>query len=128
MATISTFGVQATGSAALSVGQTGNGPSTNIADRAGDFGPAFLVIVSTIGATPTVTVALEVSNDGADWWTPAYATLAAPETPIVTVPLATITTATTNRFILRANHPWRFLRLNYSSNTNVTLTATLYTF
>src|SRR5690242_1892720 len=120
MATVSTIGVQANGSVALSTGQTGNGVSSNIADRAGTVGPALIVIVSTIGATPTVTVALEVSNDLADWWTPAYATAAAPETPIVTVPLATITTATTNRFILRANHPWRYLRLNYSSNTNVT--------
>lgn len=111
----------------LSVAQTGNGASTNIADRGTiSVGPGFLVIVSTVGATPTVAVDIQGSVDAADWWVLPYATLAAPETPIVTSPAATITTATTTRFLLRPNHPWRYMRLNYSANTNVTLTATLF--
>lgn len=114
---------------ALSTAQTGTGASTNVADRGfAVLGPALLVVVSTIGATPTVAVDIQASVDNADWWIPAYATTAAPETPIVTTPAATITTAVTNRWIIRPNHPWRYLRLNYSANTNVTLTATLYAF
>jgi len=115
------------GSVALSTAQTGNGASTNVADRGGLTGSALLTITSTIGATPTVTVAMEASADGVDWWQPAYATMAAPETPVVTA-LAAITTATTSRYILRPGHPWRYFRLNYSANTNVTLTATLAVF
>lgn len=110
----------------LSTAQTGNGQSTNVADRSGSNGPALLKIVSTVGATPTVTVAIEGSADGSDWFAVAYADPATPET--VSVAAVTITTATTTRKILRPFHPWRFLRLTYSSNTNVTLTADLYVF
>lgn len=113
----------------LSAAQTGNGASTNVCDRGlALVGPAYLTIVTTVGATPTVTVDIQGSVDASDWWVPSYAALSAPETPIVTTPAATITTATTNRFILRPWQPWRYLRLNYSANTNVTITATLYVF
>ena len=114
----------------LSSAQTGNGQSTNVADRgtssAVATGPALLTIVTTVGATPTVTVAIEGSVDGSDWFSVAYATAAAPET--VAVSTFAITSATTTRMILRPNHPWRFLRLTYSANTNVTSTATLAVF
>lgn len=109
----------------LSTAQTGTGPSTNVMDRGSNRGPCLLKITSTVGATPTVTVAIEASADGVNWFTPAYATLAAPETPTVAA-LAAITTATTSQYILRGGHPWRFLRLNYSANTNVTLTADVF--
>lgn len=114
----------------LSSAQTGNGQSTNVADRGADVAQAMqaalLTIVTTVGATPTVTVAIEGSVDGTDWWSVAYATTAAPET--VAVAAIVITTATTTRVILRPNHPWRYLRLTYSANTNVTSTATLAVF
>ena len=114
----------------LSSAQTGTGQSTNVADRGNSFGgavgPALLTIVTTVGASPTVTVAIEGSVDGSDWWSVAYATTAAPET--VAVATFAITSATTTRMILRPNHPWRFLRLTYSANTNVTSTATLAVF
>jgi hypothetical protein len=111
----------------LSVAQTGNGASTNIADRGTvSVGPGWVVIASTVGATPTVAVDIQGSLDAADWWVIPYAALTAPETPVVTSPAVTITTATTNRFLLRPGHPWRYMRLLYSANTNVTLTATLY--
>ena len=113
-------------SASLSAAQTGNGPSTNVVDRGSGVGPALLQIVSTVGATPTVTVAIEGSVDGTSWFNVAYALPATPET--VAVANLTITTATTTRVILRPNHPWRFLRLTYSANTNVTLTADVWTF
>ena len=114
----------------LSSAQTGNGQSTNVADRGTNepnpTGTALLTIVTTVGATPTVTVAIEGSVDNSDWFSVAYATTAAPETVAVTT--FAITTATTTRMILRPNHPWRYLRLTYSANTNVTSTATLAVF
>jgi hypothetical protein len=110
----------------LSTGQTGNGQSTNVADRQGHLGAALLKIVSTVGASPTVTVAVEGSADGTDWFSIAYADPATPETAAVAT--FAITTATTTRKILRPNHPWRYLRLTYSANTNVTLTADVFLF
>ncbi|MGH3985859.1 MAG: hypothetical protein ACRDTZ_00885 [Pseudonocardiaceae bacterium] len=85
-----------------------------------------LTITSTVGATPTVTVAIEGSVDGTSWFAIAYADPATPETAAVAT--FAITTATTTRKILRANHPWRYCRLSYSANTNVTLTADLHVF
>jgi len=111
------------GNVTLSNAQTGNGVSTNVADRGTHRGTALLKIVSTVGATPTVTVDIQGSANGSDWVNVAYATTAAPETPAVAA--LTITTATTSFYILRPDHPWRYLRLNLSANTNVTLTAEL---
>jgi len=113
-------------SVALSTAQTGNGQSTNVADRGSTTGPALLAITTTVGATPTCTYAVEGSADGSDWFAVAIADAATPET--VSVATFAITTATTVRKILRPAHPWRFLRLTYSANTNVTNTATLFTF
>jgi hypothetical protein len=115
-------------SVVLSSAQTGNGPSTDVCDRGFVApGPALLTVVTTVGATPTVLVDIQGSADGTDWFNVAYATAAAPET-VTVAQVGPITTAITSRFILRPNHPWRYLRLNYSSNTNVTLTATLFVF
>ena len=83
-------------------------------------------ITTTVGSTPTVTINFEGSADGVNWFNVAYATAAAPETVVVTA--VVITSATTNYYILRPNHPWRFLRLNYSANTNVTSTADVWAF
>ena len=113
-------------SANLSSAQTGNADSTNTVDRGGSVGPALLKVTTTVGATPTVTVNIQGSADGTNFFNVAYALVGTPET--VAVAAITITTATTNHYILRANHPWRFLKLAYSANTNVTLTADLYSF
>jgi hypothetical protein len=118
-------GSPATGN--LSNAQTGNGVSTNIIDRgAFTVGPALLRIVTAIGATPTCTYLVEGSANGTDWFPAPIADPSAPET--VTVATFTITTATTTLKILRQNHPWRFLRITYSANTNVTNTADLWPF
>jgi hypothetical protein len=106
----------------LSAAQTGNGDSTNTMDRGYTLGGACaLKIVSAIGATPTVTVNILGSPDGVTFYNVPYALVATPETPVVTA--ITITTAVTTLYILRPAQPWRFLKLNYSANTNVTLTA-----
>lgn len=123
----SSSAVQNVGSSAqLSNAQTGNGPSTNIVDRGGAMGPDLVQIVSTVGATPTVTVAIEGSADGTTWFPVPYADIATPGT--VSVATFTITTATTTRKIVQPNVPVRYLRLNYSANTNVTLTADVSVF
>ncbi|MER5882713.1 hypothetical protein ABT160_02675 [Streptomyces sp. NPDC001941] len=109
-------------SARLSSTQAGNGVSTNVVDRgAAVERPALLTIVTTVGATPTCTYAIEGSADGTDWWPVSYADPATPDTGAVAT--FAITTATTTRKILRAAQPWRFLRVTYSSNTNVTNTT-----
>lgn len=110
----------------LSTAQTGNGDSTNTADRGvariGQAGA--VVITTTVGATPTVTVLIMVSADGVNFYGAPYALQNSPET--VTVSSIVITTATTSTYFLRTNNPWRYLKLNYSANTNVTVTATAY--
>lgn len=105
--------------------QTGNGASTNVADRGViGGGPALLRIVSTIGATPTVTVLIEASIDGTNFFPAPYSDPATPTT--VAVATFAITTATTTYKYLQPNYPWRYLRLTLSANTNVTLTADLF--
>lgn len=128
MATIVTSnpGKPGPNSASLSVTQTGSAVSTNVCDRGGCTGPALVTIVTTIGATPTCTYAIEVSADGVDWFAGAYADVATPTT--TSVATFVITTATTARKILIADQPWRFARITYSSNTNVTNTASIATF
>ena len=112
-------------SAALSSAQTGNADSTNTYDRGFNRrGPAALVITTTVGATPTVTVNIQGSVDGAAFYNVGYALVATPNT--VAVAALTITTATTTTYQLLTDQAWRYLKLVYSSNTNVTLTATVY--
>jgi len=109
---------------ALSTAQTGTGDSTNILDRGVRRGPGAVTITSTVGATPTVTVNIQGSLDGTTWFNIGYALTGTPET--VAVAAITITTATTTTYLLRTDQPWQFLKLAYSANTNVTLTATAY--
>lgn len=109
---------------ALSTAQTGNGDSTNTALRIAPGGGGALVVTSTVGATPTVTVNIQGSVDGTNFYNAPYALVATPETPVVTA--ITITTAVTTTYLLRPNHVWSYLKLAYSANTNVTLTATAY--
>lgn len=111
-------------SVALSAAQTGNGFSTNIIDRGIIRSGGLLQIANTAGATPTVTIDIQGSIDGVTYWNVAYATQAAPET--ATIASIVVTATATNQYILREGHPWRYLRLNYTANTNETLTATYW--
>lgn len=110
----------------LSTAQTGTGASTNVVDRGSSVLAGFIQIVSTIGATPTVTVAIQGSVDLANWWAIPWAEVATPTT--LSVATFAITTATTTQKILLPNHPWRYVRLNYTANTNVTITADAWVF
>ncbi len=106
----------------LSTAQTGNADSTNTAfrEKAGDAGA--IVITSTIGATPTVTVNIMGSADGTNFYNIPYALNATPET--LSIAAIVITTAVTTVYQLRPGHAWLYVKLAYSANTNVTLTAT----
>lgn len=117
-------GTQNPPAVSLQAAQTGNADSTNTADRGALRGPCLLKIVSTVGATPTVTVNLLGSSDNTNFYNVGYALVATPETPAVAA--ITITTATTGYYILRPLHPWRFLKINMSANTNVTLTSDVW--
>lgn len=110
----------------LATAQTGTGPTTDVLDRGASMGPVLIKIVSTVGSTPTVTVAVEGSADGTNFLPIAYATSAVPETPVVTT--FAITSATTTYVIVRPNVPVRYIRLNLSANTNVTLTVDAWPF
>lgn len=127
MATVLSVGTLVNGSANLCTAQTGNGATTNIVDRGLQCVPAALLrIITTIGATPTCTYLVEGSANGTDWAPAPIADPATPET--VSVATFAITTATTTLKYLRPNHPWRFLRITFSANTNVTNTVDVWTF
>lgn len=109
----------------LSTAQTGNGDS-KLASRDGSYEePAAIVITSTIGATPTVTVNIQGSIDGTNWFNVPYAVQGTWTGTYVTTAI-TITTATTLSYLLQANWAYRLVKLVYSANTNVTLTADFY--
>ena len=109
----------------LSAAQTGTGDSTHQALRRDRQGGGAVVITSAIGATPTVTVNIQGSVDGTTFFNIPYALVATPRTFVLTA--ITITTAVTTTYLLQEGVFWRYLKLVYSANTNVTLTASAYT-
>src|SRR5207247_7586504 len=135
MATVASVGALSSGTANLCTAQTGNGATTNIADRGAGavsagavstVGPGLLRIVTTVGSTPTCTYLVEGSANGTDWAPAPIADPATPET--VSVATFAITTATTTLKYLRPFHAWRFLRVTVSAKTNVTNSIDLYSF
>ncbi len=62
------------------------------------------------------------SMDGATFYNIPYSLTATPGT--ITVAAITITTAVTTPYFVTGL--WRFLKLNYSANTNVTLTVSAF--
>lgn len=109
----------------LQTGQTGSADSTNVIQRSGESTrPPILRIVSTIGATPTVTVNIMGSVDGTNFYNVAYSPLAAIAGAYTAAALV-ITTAVTALYALAPGQTWNFLKLVMSANTNVTLTSDL---
>lgn len=95
--------------------------TSSVAYRARFDKPGAVVITSAIGATPTVTVNIQGSADGTNFYNIPYALVATPTTFVLTA--LTITTAVTTTYLLQTDQPWSFVRLVASANTNVTLTA-----
>lgn len=110
----------------LGTAQTGNAATTNIIDRGGRTGPVLVQIVTTVGASPTCTYAIEGSVDAANWFAVPYADPATPATAAVAT--FAITTATTTRKYVLSGYPWRYLRVNMTANTNVTSTIDVWVF
>lgn len=108
----------------LGTAQTGSGDSTNTMNRRTRHDEMALVLTSTIGATPTVTVNIVGSVDGTNFYNVPYALVATPSTFVVAA--ITITTAVTTAYLLQGGQAWRYLKVVRSVNTNVTLTATVY--
>ena len=122
-------------SAVLSTSQTGNGDSAivsmawpaNVPSVQNTLGPACIAVTTVIGATPTVTINIQGSEDNVTWANIAYALVATPTT-FVTSAIVT-TTAKTEIYLLQGPlqpSTYQFVKLAYSANTNVTITASLY--
>lgn len=126
MATVEAVPNGAPDTANLSTAQAGSAASTNIVDRGGCTGPVLVKITTAIGATPTCTYLIEGSADGTNWFPVPYADSATPLTVVVTT--FVITTAITAYKIVQQGAPFRYLRLTYSANTNVTNTTDVWTF
>lgn len=105
----------------LSAAQTGNGASTNVADRGPSHKNGIVEITTVAGATPTCTYALEVSADGVTFAAETYADVSTPTTDVATT--FVITTSTTVQKIIKSPTAWRYCRVTYSANTNMTNTA-----
>lgn len=105
----------------LSVAQTGNGASTNAADRGPSHKGGIVQITTVVGGTPTCTYALQVSADGSSWSAATYADINTPDTDSTST--FALTTATTVKKIIKPGSGWRYFRITYSANTNVTNTA-----
>ena len=108
----------------LGTAQTGNVDTTNTAFRSSAGGGGAVIINSTAGGTPTVTVNILGSVDGTNFYNIPYTLVATSET--IAVAAITITTTVVTTYLLRPGHAWRFLKLNYSANTNMTMTADAY--
>ena len=103
--------------------QTGNADSTNTGQRAYEVQrQAVLRIVSTIGATPTVTVNIKGSVDGTTFYNIPYSVLSVAPNGWTTAALV-ITTAVTAYYVLMPGQSWNYIKLVMTLNTNVTLTT-----
>jgi hypothetical protein len=101
--------------------QTGN------AERSGsdaNLRETVLRIVSTIGATPTVTIKILGSADNVTFWKVPYSVMSAAPGDWSTADITT-TTAKTELYALMPLQSWTYLKVNMSANTNVTLTTDL---
>jgi hypothetical protein len=107
--------------------QTGNADSTNTIQRQseGNLRQQVLRIVSTIGATPTVTVNILGSVDGVTFFNIPYSPLGSAPGAWTTAAIV-ITTAVTSLYALMPGQAWNYLKLNMSVNTNVTLTTDVF--
>jgi hypothetical protein len=88
--------------------------------------PKAVVITSAVGATPTVTVNIQGSVDGVNYFNIPYAVQGTFTGTYVTTAI-TITTATTQAYMLQPGWPYQFVQIVASANTNVTLSAKAYT-
>lgn len=82
---------------------------------------ALVRIVSTVGATPTATLSIQGSVDGTTWTNLNYSDYLAPGT--TSSAALTVTTAGTLIKLVPEDQHFRFLSVNVTADTNVTLTV-----
>jgi hypothetical protein len=100
------------------------GASTNVCDRqVVGIHPAVLVVQNTGGSTPTVTITPQISVDNVIW---QNCGLVDPATPTTFAATLVVTTTGSIIRLITADLVWRYFRLNYSANTNETVTADIY--
>jgi hypothetical protein len=97
----------------------GGNADSSVFDRQDRNGCGALVIVTTVGGTPTVKIDIQGSLDGTTYWNIPYSLVATPTTWAVAQ--ITTTTAATWTYILKELVPWQYLKVVTSANTNVTL-------
>lgn len=106
--------------------QTGNGVSTDVADRGASHkrGGTVVRIIAGAGATPTCTYQIEVSADGASWVNATYADFSTPT--VDSTASFSLTTDSVVRKIIKHPTTWRYVRVTMSANTNVTNTIDVW--
>lgn len=115
------LGLEVRNDATLATGVTTDGVTTNVFDRGESTGVATMTFVTTVGATPTVTVQVEGSPDNSAWSPLSSADSATPTT--FSTATFTITTATTTVRIINPASSARYIRATLSATTNVTSTV-----
>lgn len=120
MATVGNYNDSAV-SAVIASGLTGN-TSSDSYFRGNNYVGGAVIITSTVGSTPTVTVNLQGSMDGTNWYNVPYALVATPRTFVLTA--ITITSAVTTTYLLQELVAYQYFKFVTTANTNVTLGAT----
>ena len=115
----------------LGAALTGNTNPTTLTCFAGSkhfTNDILLRVVSTVGATPTVTINIQGAPDAATFANCKYALIATPNTFVTTA--ITITTAVTNVYRIPAfpTQKLNAIKLVVTANTNVTLTTDVIDF
>lgn len=106
----------------LATSLTGNSASSVITLPQDYIKNALLVrMTSTVGATPTATIALQGSKDNTTWFAVDYSDSATPS--VYTQATFAITTAATIQKMIRPHQNFKFIRFNMTANTNVTITT-----
>lgn len=113
----------------LSTAQAGDGDSTNTFDFGNDNRnnvreAALVRVTSTAGSTPTCTYAIMGSTDGVTFTALEIADSATPATFGTSTWVET--TNVTRVKLVKAGQIWRYLKVVYSLNTNVTNDADVY--
>lgn len=103
---------------------------SDIFDRGVHNGDGGIVITSVIGTAPVTTlVDIQGSIDQTNWYDFGYSTMAAPQTALYAQLTITTATATTYKLLgteAAGSDPYRFMRLKFTSNTNIIVSAQVH--
>jgi hypothetical protein len=107
----------------LAIAQGGNFTSApGVRSSTASAQSAGAVVIASVAGT-TVTVNIQGSADGVNYFNIGYALVATPTTYVQSA--LTITTTTTTTYLLQ-NYGYQFVQIVASANTGMTLSATAY--